>query len=80
MKSKFLLLTTLVVVNLSGCGIGDPNSEPKFGADYGLPANCRAFVQYAIDSYREKKYTADQTFNSLERNCGIAGALWSHRP
>ncbi len=78
MKLKPLLLAALLAFGLVGCG--DPNSEPKFGADYGLPANCRAFVQYAIDSYREKKYTADQTFNSLERNCGIAGSLWTHRP
>ncbi len=68
-----LLFFTLTI--LSGC---DPNSKPEFGSETGLPSNCRAYVQVAIDSYRSKQYTAEETIAGLERNCGQNGHLWAH--
>jgi hypothetical protein len=63
------------VLALASCGVADPNSKPTYG-ETGLPKNCRAFVQYAIDAYRAKQYTAEATINSLERNCGANGHSW----
>lgn len=54
----------------------DPNAMPTYGKT-GLPANCRAYIQYAINSYRQELYTADDTMAGIERNCGINGYLWS---
>lgn len=60
---------------LASCELADPNSQPRYG-ETGLPSNCRAFVQYAINTYRAGQYTAEETINSLERNCGINGHSW----
>jgi len=75
MRLLMILCTALL---LTGCE--DPNSTPVYGRESGLPANCRAFVQFAVDEYRRGAYTADATFASLERNCGTTGALWTHKP
>ncbi len=64
--------TTSVMLILCGC---DPNTKPIYG-DSGLPKNCRAYVQVAIDDYRTKKYSADEVMNGLERNCGVNGQSW----
>lgn len=66
------LLMFGLVVWLAGC---DGNAAPKFGSS-GLPANCRAYVQVAVDSYRSRQYSADDTMAGLERNCGAGGQLW----
>lgn len=71
-----LLLLLFVASVLVGCHAKDQNREPIYGKETGLPANCHAFVQYAIDSYRAKKYSAEDTMAALERNCGVAGQLW----
>lgn len=73
---RLMFLATVVV--LTGCGKSDPNSTATFGAS-GLPSNCRAYVQYAINSYRAKEYSADQVFAGLERNCGAQGTSWAER-
>lgn len=73
-------LAVLAGALLAGCEAQDPNIKPALGKESGLPANCRAYVQYAIDEYRAGKYTADQTFSGLERNCGALGHLWDYRP
>lgn len=71
---KLTLVVALIAV--AGCRPQDPNLIPEYGKESGLPANCRAFIQYAVDSYRAKQYTADATFASIERNCGANGILW----
>lgn len=60
---------------LSGCGMVDPNAKATYG-DTGLPKNCRAIVQANIDGFRSGQYTAEETINSLERNCGANGHSW----
>lgn len=60
---------------LLGCGTDD-NAAPIYGKDSGLPVNCRAYVQVAVDAYRTKQYTAEETMNALERNCGKSGWAW----
>ncbi|MDQ0568327.1 hypothetical protein QFZ42_000161 [Variovorax paradoxus] len=58
---------------VAGCGgQTDPNSAPTYGKT-GLPSNYRAYVQVVIDGYHSKQYTADESFNALERNCGVNG-------
>lgn len=47
---KYIIIPIMFL--LSSCG--DPNSEPKYGKSFGLPENCRAYVQAAIDNYRDK--------------------------
>lgn len=59
-----------------GMKAADPNAKPAYG-ESGLPSNCRAYIQYAIDSYRQGEYSADDTMTAMERNCGINGWLWS---
>jgi hypothetical protein len=61
---------------LTGCVFGDDNDAPVYGKEYGLPVNCRAYVQASIDGYRERRFTADETINGLERNCGANGNSW----
>ena len=59
-----------------GMKAADSNAKPAYG-ESGLPSNCRAYIQYAIDSYRQGQYSADDTMTAMERNCGINGWLWS---
>ena len=74
---KYRAATALAGLLLAGCGGQvDPNAIPTYGKT-GLPSNCRAYVQVVIDGYRSKQYTADESFNALERNCGINGYSWS---
>ena len=58
---------------LSGCD--DSNSKPTYG-ESGLPKNCRAIVQNAIDEWRKGNYSTEDTMSSLERNCGANGHSW----
>lgn len=73
MKIKLLLIATASLL-ITSCS--DDNAAPVYGKDSGLPVNCRAFVQFAINEYRAGKYTADATFAALERNCGLNGHSW----
>lgn len=61
---------------LLGCAPADQNAAPIYGQGTGLPVNCRAYVQAAIDGYRNRQYTADEAMAGLERNCGINGNAW----
>jgi hypothetical protein len=61
------------ILLLAAC---DPNAKPEYG-DSGLPRNCRAYVQTAIDGYRAKRYMADEAMAGLERNCGEHGSSWN---
>ncbi len=72
--ARITALTALLC--LSAC---DPNSEPVYGESTGLPSNCRAYVQVAVNAYRNKEYTADETMVGLERNCGANGHLWGQQ-
>ena len=64
-----------LAVLLAGCS-GDDNDKPVYGDGTGLPVNCRAYVQVAVDAYRNKRYTAEETMAGLERNCGANGGIW----
>lgn len=70
------IITLLVLALISTGCTRDDNASPKFGKETGLPANCRAYVQFAIDSYRQGKYTVNETMTGLERNCGANGSTW----
>ena len=74
-KFKQILLVILV---LSGCTASDDNDAPVYAKDSGLPINCRAFVQFAINEYRAGKYSANDTMSALERNCGSNGWSWKN--
>jgi hypothetical protein len=74
MKNLLLLITTAIL--LAGCNLSDDNDAPVYGKDTGLPVNCRAFVQLAINEYRAGKYSANDTMAALERNCGANGWSW----
>lgn len=72
------VLMICLAVALSACS--DPNSEPKYGVESHLPANCRAYVQESIDGWRSGAYDTDDTMDALERNCGLVGDLWDYKP
>jgi hypothetical protein len=64
---------------LSSCNfIGDDNDIAIYSKENGLPVNCRAYVQFAINEYRTGKYSANDTFSALERNCGANGWSWKN--
>jgi hypothetical protein len=72
----------LLGVFVAGFSVGrktieDDNARPVYGS-LGLPANCRAYIQAAVNGYRSKQYTADETLNGVERNCGIGGHSWKN--
>ena len=76
---KIIKLILLACTSLLIAGCSDDNTTPVYGKESGLPVNCRAFVQFAIDEYRAGKYTADDTMSGLERNCGANGHSWKDR-
>lgn len=65
-------------IALSGCVVSDDNDSAVYGKESGLPINCRAYVQTVIDGYRSKQFTADESMNGLERNCGKNGHAWKN--
>ena len=73
---RIALLLSLAA--LSGCQAicTDPNAQPIYGEETGLPKNCRAIVQANVDGYRAGQYTADAAMASIERNCGATGYSW----
>jgi hypothetical protein len=75
-KFTVLFKFAFLMVILTGCSNNDDNAKPIYGEESGLPVNCRAYVQAAIDGYRSHQYSADDAFNGLERNCGMYGAIW----
>ena len=74
MNKIFLLL----LISISACSPADDNDIARFNPTTGNAINCRAFIQFAIDEYRKGTYTADDTFSSLERNCGSNGYSWKN--
>lgn len=72
----FLSGVVVAVVVASYTSYFDDNKEARYGKSYGLPENCRAYVQAAVDGYRNKTYTADEAMTGLERNCGAYGHTW----
>lgn len=84
-KSKLSYIPTLVFIGAAfalGVTIGhannrDDNAAPEYGQT-GLPKNCRAYVQTAINEYRNKVHTIDEAMNGIERNCGVAGHTWKN--
>ena len=74
MKKLFWVL----LISISACSSADDNDTAKFNPKSGNAINCRAFVQYAIDEYRKGAFSADDTFSSLERNCGANGHSWKN--
>lgn len=75
---KYLILS--IVLGLSACSKGDSNSNPVYGGELGLPANCRAYIQVAVNEWRKGTYDTETSMNAIERNCGENGALWDYRP
>lgn len=72
MRNIILIACTIM---LFGCS--KPNSKPTYG-ETGLPKNCRAIIQNAIDEWRKGNYSTDDTMNSIERNCGKDGYSWEY--
>lgn len=75
---KVILLSTFSLLALAGCTDLDDNSQPVYGKETGLPVNCRAYVQAAVDGFRKGIYTANEAMNGLERNCGLMGHAWKN--
>ena len=70
MHLRYIVILCLLLV-----GACDPNAKAEYG-DSGMPKNCRAYVQTAIDGYKAKSYTAEEAMAGLERNCGEYGSSW----
>ncbi|MDO7541101.1 kynureninase [Acinetobacter nosocomialis] len=74
------ILLFIPIIILASCSNTDPNAKPAYGKDYGLPANCRAYIQVAINDWRNGKYDTETTMDAIERNCGENGSLWDYKP
>lgn len=71
------VLALLLGLFVSGCGkLGDPNAEPTYGKT-GLPKNCKAIIQENVRAWRAREYSADETMESIDRNCGPNGRSWN---
>lgn len=73
-------LVLLMSFLLTSCGQEDSNSKPVYGEELGLPVNCRAYIQVAVDEWRKGTYDTETTMNAVERNCGENGSLWEYKP
>ncbi len=56
----------------------DDNKATVYGEEFGLPVNCRAYIQESVDGFRAGRYSATEAMNGLERNCGANGASWKN--
>lgn len=72
------IIPVLISVFIVACSNHDSNSKPIYGEDTGLPANCRAYIQIAVNEWRRGTHDADVTMNAIERNCGEHGELWNY--
>ena len=77
MSKRMVFLALVLPSFLIACDSSVDNSKPIYGKESGRPANCRAYVQVAVDAYRRKEYSAEETMAGLERNCGAMGSLWT---
>ncbi|MGR0306570.1 kynureninase [Acinetobacter beijerinckii] len=76
MKSLILIAILL----LTACAQEDSNSKPVYGKESGMPANCRAYIQVAVNEWRRGTYDTNVTMDAIERNCGENGELWDYKP
>lgn len=81
-KKPIALIFVFATIFVCGIWTGmkfsrDDNGAPTYGT-LGLPVNCRAYVQSAIDGYRTNRYNATESMSGLERNCGVAGNAWKN--
>ncbi len=53
----------------------DSNSRLMYG-DTGLPKNCRAIIASNITAFQNNEYSAEDTLESINRNCGAEGYSW----
>ncbi|MBP7671202.1 kynureninase [Candidatus Gracilibacteria bacterium] len=53
----------------------DSNSRIMYG-DTGLPKNCRAIITANITAFQNNEYSAEDTLESINRNCGAEGYSW----
>jgi hypothetical protein len=74
MKHIYFAGIGAVLTLLQGCT--DDNAQAVYGKETGLPVNCRAYIQYAINEHRAGKYSAEETLVGIERNCGQNGGIW----
>lgn len=68
------------LVFLISCSNEDLNSKPVYGKESGLPANCRAYIQVAVNQWRNGVYDSKVSMDAIERNCGENGSLWDYQP
>lgn len=75
MKKYFIL--AFAASAISGCKLGNPNDKPVYAPGSGLPVNCRALITEAVNGWRSGRYTAQESLESIDRNCGANGYSWS---
>lgn len=75
MKTLILIAALL----LTACAQEDTNSKPIYGKETGMPANCRAYIQVAVNEWRRGTYDTNVTMDAIERNCGENGELWDYK-
>ena len=63
---------------LTGCSspVTDPNAVPTYGENTGLPKNCRAIIMDNVRRWRAGEFTAEESMESIDRNCGEHGYSW----
>jgi hypothetical protein len=76
------LLAVLVAVGVLAISVltgtllaSDPNATARWSPT-GTPLNCQALIAENIRGWRKGDFTAESALNSIDRWCGLQGALW----
>lgn len=73
---KWIIIIALVVgAFFLGKYTGDPNKTFIYG-ETGLPRNCRAIIAENIQGWNSGIYSAEESLDSIDRNCGAEGYSW----
>ena len=73
---KYIVVALLFALTFYiGRANGDPNNRITYG-DTGFPKNCRAIIDANIKDWQSGIYSAEEAFDSIERNCGATGYSW----
>ena len=78
MKENSFWLVLILAAYFVGYHLGIGNQQAKYGHS-GLPKNCRALITENIRGVAGKTYSAEDALNSIDRNCGLNGLIWSER-
>ncbi|MDF2378728.1 MAG: hypothetical protein P1V18_00700 [Candidatus Gracilibacteria bacterium] len=70
-----LIIGILIGATLSSNS--NTNTRLKYGST-GFPKNCRAIIKENIDNFHSGDFSAEDSIESIDRNCGEFGYSWTN--